>query len=143
MTNALDEVESLSLKEIQRRKDTRSILGWVDAGVQLVSLKHKVCEKALSRSRCVLRIDLDSDPGEDRSFIPEEGSVIFTHVACFSDPPSGIIRARADHDGLDADKRNPGGTVHRARWSGRIPDVGNRFSVGEGKKDLGGLVIGV
>jgi hypothetical protein len=73
---------------------------------QSVSLKHEVCEKALTRGRCVLRIDLDSDPCKDRRFITEKALVIFPHVAGFSDPPSGIVRARTDHDGLDVHKRN-------------------------------------
>jgi len=108
----------------------------------LVFLKNEVCEKALSRTRGVLRIDLDSDACKDRGFIPEERPVVFHHIAGFGDPPSGFVRARADHDGLDVDKRNPGGAVHRTGRRSAIPEIGDGFSVGEGEEDLGGLVIG-
>jgi len=70
-----------------------------------VSLKHEICEKAFARGRGVLRIDLDPDAGKDRRFITKKSFVIFPHVTCFGDPPSCVVRARADYDGFDTHKR--------------------------------------
>src|SRR3990172_9706298 len=90
----------------------------------------------------VLAIDLNPNPHHLLGLFAKESLVVLAHVPRLGYPRPFVRLSGSDHHRFQASKRRGGGVGHGPRRGGAVPDIGNEPSPGEGKDELGSLVVG-